>query len=404
MRKITHLSKTAIKLLPACVLAVMVMPAHSVFIDQPNVKNGLRFYAGTSLSPAFTTASRKFTYTYGDPSIYRGTSAQQIEQMFADQDKKLTDNELRLSGMSGGYIELYGAQAIHKDLTVSASVLLDGGEGGIGNYGAYWGLTADYDRVGRLTVGGRNNGLGVGKTGIGMLNTLNDSGMNIVARYTRIPDLTITGYHMFNQSADLRNDRDSGWHKSNGLSAQYTFSPSSQQRVTMALGGSRSKGHNNPYYFDAVSKADAYMAGLSYRYNKAILSADYGIRNEKYNGALIDEIDVKTYGAKLDYEFTPRLTANISYAHRGAQNNRPISFNDWLAWGLRGADQRDYIESKLFNEVKQDRYSAGLSYKLWENVSLNGSVTSLQTKNYLTEGQFSKREELTTSIGASFNF
>lgn len=404
MRKITHLSKTAIKLLPACVLAVMAMPAHSVFIDQPNVKNGLRFYAGTSLSPAFTNTSRKFTYTYGDPTIYRGTNAQQIEQMLADQDKKLTDDELRLSGMSGGYIELYGAQAIHKDLTVSASVLLDGGEGGIGNYGAYWGLSADYDRVGRLTVGGRNNGLGVGKTGLAMLNTLNDNGMNIVARYTRIPDLTITGYHMFNQSADVRNNREIGWHKSNGLSAQYTFAPSSQQRVTMALGASRSRGHDEVPFWDVAAKADAYMAGLSYRYNKAILSADYGIRNEKHNGVLVDELDIKTYGAKLDYEFTPRLTASISYGHKGTQNSRPVSFNDWLSWGIRGASQNQTIEGKLFNEVKQDRYAASLSYRLWENVSLNGSVASLQTKNYLAEGQFSKREELTTSIGASFNF
>lgn len=404
MRKITPLSKLAVKLLPACVLAVMAMPAHSVFIDQPNVKNGLRFYAGTSLSPAFTTTSRKFSYTYGDPTIYRGTNAQQIELMLADQDKKLTDDELRMTGVSGAYLELYGAQAIHKDLTVSASVLLDGGEGGFGNYGAYWGLSADYDRVGRLTVGGRNNGLGVGKTSLTMLNTLNDSGLNVVARYTRIPDLTIAGYHMFNQSADLRNREEDGWHKSNGLSAQYTFSPTSQQRVTVALGGSHSKGHKMPSWWAQQAKADAYMAGLSYRYKNAILSADYGIRNEKYNGVLVDEIDIKTYGAKLDYEFTPRLTATLSYGHKGTENSRPISFEDWKDWGLRGTSFNQTIEGKLFNEVEQDRYSLGLNYKLWDNVSLNGSVTSLQTKNYLTGGQFSKREELTTTVGASFSF
>lgn len=408
MRKITHLSKTAIKLLPACVLAVMAMPAHSVWIDQPGVKEGLRFYFGTGISPSLTTTSKKFNYTYGDPTIYRGTNAQQIEQMLADQDKKLSDEELRLSGFSGAYAELHANQAINKNWRLGGSVLIDGGAGGIGNYGAYWGVSADYSNLGttiaRFTVGGRGNGLGVGKTGLVMLNTLNDSGLNLVARYSGVPDLTITGYHMFNQSADVRNNELGGWHKSNGLSVSYNFMPSAQQQLTLAAGASHSRGHETPFYWNTTAKAKAYMAGLSYRHNKATVSVDYGVRTDQYNKVLVDKIDIKTYGAKLDYKITPRLTANISYGHKESQNSKPISFNDWVNWGLRNPSQNDNIESRLFNQVKQDRYALGVNYDVWNNVSLNGSVAKLQTKNYMTEGQFSKREELTTSVGASFSF
>lgn len=402
MRTMTPLSKLAVKLLPACVLAVMAMPAHSIFIDQPNVKNGIRFYLGTELSPSIGTTTRKFHYTYGDPAIYGATGS--MAQVLADQDKKLTDDQIRLNGLGAGYLELYASQAIHKDLRVGGSILLDGGVGGFNNYGAYWGLTADYSKVGRLTIGGRNNGLGVGKTGLTMLNTLNDSGLNVVARYTGIPDLNIHAYHMLAQSADIRNRAEQGWHKSNGLSMQYAFNPTAQQRFTFALGASRSRGHEAPTTWFQQAKADAYMAGLSYRYNKATFALDYGIRNDKFNGNLVDEIDTNTYGAKFDYKITPRLSASVSYGHKHTENNRPISLNDWVSWGLRSPSSNTTVESRLFNEVKQDRYELGATYQLYNNISLNGSVSQLKTKNYLDKGEFSRREELNTRIGASFSF
>lgn len=406
MRKMTPRFRMAVKLLPASLLLAMAMPAHSVYIDQPGVKNGLRFYFGTSISPSLSTTSRTFHYTYANPAIYGPTG--NITQVLADQDKKLTDEELRLSGFSGAYAELYASQAINKNWRLGGSVLVDGGAGGIGNYGAYWGMSADYSNTGttvaRFTLGGRNNGLAVSKTGLGMVNTLNDSGLNLVARYWGVPDLTITGYHMFRQTADVRDDTDGGWHKSNGLSVQYSFLPTAHQQLTLALGGTYSRGHKTPFYWNSTAKANAYMAGMSYRYNKATLSVDYGVRTDQYNKALIDKIDTKTYGAKLDYKITPRLTANVSYGHKESENTKPISFDNWVAWGLRSPSQNDNIESRLFNQVKQDRYSAGLSYQVWSNVSLNGSVAKLQTKNYFTEGEFSKREELTTTVGASFSF
>lgn len=406
MRKMTPISRLAVKLLPASLLLAMAMPAHSVWIDQPGVKNGLRFYVGAGLSPSLTTTSRTFTYTYGNPAIYgaNGTMA----QVLADQDKKLTDEELRLSGFGGGYAELYASQAINKNWRMNASVLLDGGAGGINNWGAYWGVTADYSNLGtqiaRFTLGGRSNGLGVGKTGIGMLNTLNDSGMNLAVRYTGTPDLTVAAYHMFNQSADVRNRELGGWHKSNGLSVSYSFLPTAHQQLTLALGGSHSRGHETPFYWNTTARSNAYMAGMSYRHNKATLSMDYGVRADQYNKAFVDKIDIKTYGAKLDYKITPRLTANVSYGHKESENSKPISFNDWVRWGLTNPSQNENIESRLFNQVKQDRYALGVSYDVWNNISLNGSVAKLQTKNYMTEGQFSKREELTTSVGASFSF
>lgn len=412
MRNITPPSmKFAHKLLSICVLAAFAMPAYSVIIDQPAVKEGKRFGIFASVNPSFSHASERFTYTMANPSIYGPTGT--LEQVLKDQDRHDTDEQVKFDGLNTAQIEMYSSTRLTKKLVLSGSVLLFGNaERSMGNYGAYWGASldfGDYGELGRISAGGINNGLRVGKTSLPMLNTLNDSGTNISGRYTGIPDLTLSAYHMLAQSADVTNRRSTGWHGSNGVAAEYKFDFAPRHNFTIAAGTSLSKGHEMPAVWNDRAKGKAYMTGLAYEYGDAKVALDYGKRKDSYNGVYVDDIKTETYGIKLDYEITPRLSANLSYGHKGTENTKPISYSDWESFGLgvgyRNNDRsRTNIEERLFNTTKQDRYGVGLTYDIYKGISINASVSNLKTRNYVQEGEFTRRERLDTSIGASFSF
>lgn len=396
--------KHAPKALTLCLLAATAMPANAVFIDTPAVRDGKRFGIFVSVEPTLTTTSNKFSYTYGDPSIYGANGT--IEQVLADQDRKDSDEQYRLDNVGYGLVEFYTQQKLTKKMSLGGSLLIQANPDSLTNFGAYWGTRLDFGswgELGSITLGGRNNGLSVGQTGINMLNTINDSGFNINGRYTGIPDLTLSAYHMFSQSADVRNRRTGGWHDSNGVSAKYEFNLAPRKNATIALGASRSKGHDLPFYWDAAARGKGYMAGFKAQYNDLTFAADYGEKEQRFNGLYIDDINTKTYGAKIDYEITPRLTTNISYGHKKTKNSKPIDFAFWRD-ELQTPSSNANIEEKLFNQVKQDRYGLGVNYQIYKGFSVNGSVNSTKTRNYVAEGEFSKRERLDVNVGASFSF
>lgn len=382
---------------------MLATTASAATFEIPAVKNGLNLSINGSANPRLTTEYDKFNYTYGDPKIFGSNGT--LADVLMNQDRKDSDEQLRLDGVNWTMLGVSAKQRITPKMTANASVVIEAGEGYVNNWGAYWGAWLDfgtYGEKGRITIGGQNNGLGVSQTGIGIVNTLTDGGTNINGRYMGIPNLTLSAYHMFSQSADINDNTKTGWHDSNGIAAKYDFEFAPRKTLSLAGGYSQSKGHDQIAYFNTSEKANAYLAGVSFQHNDLTVDLDYGKRNETYNGAVTHGVDKDTYGIKVNYEFTPRLQGSISYGRSQTDNKSPAPVQR-LVSSKRLEPQGDQ-EALFFHEVKKDRYSAELSYQLYQGISLTGSITNLKTRNYTDEGEFSNRKHLTFSTGASFSF
>lgn len=389
--------KPIVKFLPLSMLVALAMPAHSMWLSTPNVRDGLKMYIGGSVNPSFSNTSNEFNYTMANPAIYGPTGT--LEQVLADQDRQDADQRLKAEGTNDAGIELYTTQVITKDIDLSASTYLSYDQNSSINYGALWGVSLDFGShgdIGRVTIGDGWTRLPVKQTDVD--NIVQSTGKNISARYTRIPNLTLSGYHLFSASGDVNDRYSFGLHKSNGISADYEFDFGARKNLTVAAGFSKSKGHENAYYAQDIIKGDAYLLGASLQHNDLKLGLDYGQRKNTYNGVLWNDLKTEVYGVKATYEITPRLTGTLSYAHKTDNNSKPVSFQT-LVNGRKSVN-----EASLFEKVKQDRYIAKLDYKLYKNISLKGEVSNTRTKNYVAEGEFSRRSKLTTSVGASFSF
>lgn len=395
----THHSSTRLllKALPISMLIVANMPAHSVWIDTPNVRDGLQFGLFASARPQLTHTSDKFTYTLGDPRIYG--QAGTIAQVLADQDRQDADRRLRAAGTNSASVQIAARQALTKDLTLRGNVLLSYNPNGHSNHGALWGVSLDIDRFGSVSVGDQWTRLPVSESDAD--NIVQANGTNIAVEYTKIPNLTLSGYHMLTAAEDIRNPRDSGWHKSTGAGAQYEFNFAPRKKVSVAAGVTRSSGHKAPFWVNSVSKQSAYMGSVGYQYNDLTIGLDYGESKSRYNGAWADAIDTTVYGVKATYEITPRLKGTVSYSHRTDDNTKPIGI-DFLVEGGFGVNNNPRFPA--FDKIEEDRYKVGLDYQLYKGVSFSASVENQRTDNYVAEGKFSERSRLHTSVGASLSF
>ena len=385
------------KALPASLLVALSMPAHSVWIDTPNVRDGLQLGIFTTVNPQITHTSNKFDYTLGDPAIYGANGT--YEQVAADQDRQDADRRLRAEGVNDASVQFAARQVLTKDLTARGSVLLGYTQDGNRNYGALWGVGLDIDRFGSITVGDEWTRLPVRQTDVN--NIIQFRGTNAAIEYTGIPNLTVSGYHMFAATSDVRDRRDGGWHRSNGVSAEYEFDFAPRNKLTIAAGGAQSKGHENPFYVNHASKNDAYLVGIGYEYQDLKLGFDYGEAKAKYNDLWAGTINTKVYGVKASYEFTPRLTGTVSYAHKTDDNSKPINLQFLI-------NNRFTVNNSAafptFDKTKQDRYRVGLDYQLYKGLRLSASLENQITTNYVVEGEFSERNRLHAAVGASLSF
>lgn len=407
MRKITHLSKTAIKLLPACVLAVMSLPAYSAIkIDQPGVKNGLQFYFFSRIYPKISTTSDKFTYVLADPSIYRANRT--LEQVLADQDRQDSDKRARLSGTDSFWTHMIARQVLNKDWSVGGNILLIYTPTSNRNLGANWGLSFYHQKGLGVTVGKSYTDLRLNQTFINLSDTetltedvLANDGTNLELSYEGIPNLRVKAYHMLARSSNTDDRREFGWHKHNGVSAEYDFHFAPRNVLKVKAGTVWGKSHQNPWYVDDAIKSNAYAGSIAYHYGKAELALDYGKKHDKFNGGWWDELDTTVYGAKVGYNITPRLKTAVIYAHKEIDNSKPMD----LAYLKQiETNKEDIGERQAFRKTKKDTYRFETTYDVWNNIEVIGSVEHSKTRNFIVEGEFSKREQLTTSVGARFTF
>lgn len=384
----------------ALVSAMMSLPAHSMWLD---TSGGLSFGVFTRVSPTLTGETNTFHYTYGDPAIFDEEDDEgnyipgTLEQVLAAKDRRDADRRLRLGNNDSSSLQIAAQQVLTKDYSISGSTLLSFNENNFRNYGANWGVELMARNKGTLKIGSNWAGLDVAKTRVDDI--LSTNGTNLHLDITAVPNLTVSGFHMLAPPNDTRDRRSARLIKADGASVAYEYNMGARQSLRGAIGTIVSEGHANPFYIDVQKgKGKDTLASLSYQYEDIKLAMDVGQSTKHYNGIYRDKVDTKLMGLQVDYELTPRLHSTLNYSRSRTTNSKPVSFLNLLQYGA------DVNEGYFFHKVNSDNYRVGLSYNLYKGVSLKGSVENDRTKNFLVDGEFSRRNQTRYNAGATFSF
>lgn len=384
--------------------------AHAVWLNN-NLRDGLALGISATVSPSIIKTSSKFSYVYGDPSIYGSTAT--IEQMLANQDRRLTDERARLGGFNDAVVYIGAERRIHRDMTLYGNIGLYGqlqppesdiyGRTNQRNIAYQYGISLLHDRYGSIGLNANlaDNSDIVNKSG--MNGVLDKPISSITAKYTYIPNLTLAGYYNFPNAYDVRDIADLSYdpiHKGYGLSAEYMHSFAPRHNLTAAIGFTDTERHPELSDNAKIKNKTAQSIGISYQLDNWTLSADYGKAEESFDGSVISKADIDAYGLKVNYEFTPRLNAYATYgkykSDKHGANDSSLSFDALKVVGVN--------EANFFDQVDRSSYGLGVDYQLYNHISLQGSAIQTQTDNYVTEGLFSKRKSNTIMLGATFSF
>ncbi len=380
------------KVVSLCVLAAMSLPAHSMSLE---TKNGLNFGMYATVAPTVSQNSSKFTYVYGDPSIYgrRGT----IERVLADQDRQDSDRRARMPNSATAGLQLYANQALTKTWALSAGTLMVYYPEGTAFWANPWGISLAAKNYGKVTVGDLWTRLDVRQTEVDDI--LSYEGTNVRVDVSAIPDVTISAYHMLTASKDVRDPSDDGLHKSNGVAVTWenNFAPRHNLKTTIAY--AKNQHHETPWFADKPISADAKFVSLGYQNQDWKFAVDVGRKSEKFNGFAFGDVTTDVLGVQVGYEITPRLTTQFNYSHRTTDNSNPVTFKDLTLKFRRGIN-----ETMIFDKVTQDRYGAKVNYELHSGVTLFGEAEQTKTRNFLTDGEFSRREFTQYNAGVRFTF
>ena len=394
--------------------------ASAAWLDN-NLRNGLQLGISGTVGPSLAKNTDKFTYLYGDPGIYgaNGTMA----NVFADQDRRDTDERTRLSGLDSASVYFSANQMLTRDVSVYGTVGLWMTPSESSRRGYSYGATITHSKIGSLGVNSNSAFATANIATSGTYNPLDTAGSAVSLSYIAIPNLTLSAYHAFPQSGDTRSTTDAGLHSGHGVAAVYKYSFAPRHNVTFGAGYTKGErnvdfygdgstwtyGYGDRYtdYWGRVMTAPkikkATAVGLSYQLDDWTLSVDGGKSTEEFAGEFYNRAKTDNYGVRVDYEFTPRLTTYASYGERkskkdGVDGNQ-ISYQNFLSSGVLGVN-----ETLVFDEVKQKQYTVGATYDLYHNITLTGEVSNTKTKNYIAEGAFSKRDSLNYLAGMSFSF
>lgn len=381
-----------IKAISALALSLLAIPCHSVWLDSPEVKDGLSLLFWGSVNPKIGAESNRFTYL-GDPKIYPQSTS--VADILADKDRQDSDRRARLSGTSTASLQLFARQVLTKDVSIAGGTLLSFNTNS-GEVIAPWGISAEFNNIGDITVGDNWTRLDGSQTEAD--NLLQERGRHIGLSYEQIAGLNVRAYHMFNATSDTRDHKAAGWHKSNGASISYRYDFAPRKELIVAVGATKSKGHDSPFYVSSPKTGKAMQVSTSYQHNDLKLAFDVGQKQQVFNGILNDKLKTTSWGVKADYEITPRLSTSLHYSRLQDNNSKPLSIDDFV----RRRFQAD--EERFFAKRIQERYGTTLDYQLNKGISLSGTVENTKTINYLSDGPFSKRNQLQYNAGIRFAF
>lgn len=389
---------------------MFITQANAVWLSN-NLRNGLTFGISGTVNPSLTQTKSKFSYVYGDPTIYGSTGT--IERVLADQDRRLTDERARIGGFNDATIYFGVEKRIHRDMSLY---------GNVGLYGQlqppesdYWsryfqrniayqyGINLMHDKYGSIGFNANpfDNSDLVNKSGFN--GVLDNPVSAISAKFTGIPNLTVASYYNFPSAYDTRNVADTAHdpiHEGYGISADYTYSFAPRHNLAGAIGFTDTQRHAELNSNTVAKDKTAQGIGLSYQYEDWTVSANYGKATETFDGSVISDTDIDSYGLRVNYEITPRLN---TYAIYGKYKSDKHGATD-TALSFDSLKSRGVYESNFFDQVDRTSYGIGADYQLYNYITLKGGITQTKTENYITEGLFSKREATAITAGASFSF
>lgn len=408
--KFTYLSR----LMGGGILATAsIVPAQAVVLDN-NLRNGLDFMIGSSISPAIVESSQKSTYHYGDSrafDVYYGDPTTPVklgtvEDVLANQNKKETDERARLDGFGSAVVWFVASQRLTRNTTIEGEIDLYGSQEGL--YPSSFGLTFYNDMFGSVGI---KTDSGMVTSGANMTQTFNNldyAGSAVTVSYTNIPNLTLSAYHAFPATEDTRYV-DASLHGGHGVYARYVKPFAPKHSLTGAMAYTHGKRHVELSSDSIAKKKNAYGIGLQYQYQDITLSLDGSRSDETLSGALVDNIDSNAYGVRLAYQATPRLSAYAYYGERDtkkvATQGNNLSFDTLIGEVARSANGVSGLTyDVLFDKVAQKRYGIGTSYNLYRGISLSASVGKDERVNYLTDGKFSETDTAEYRIGMNFRY
>lgn len=385
---------------PACLALIgasfITTPAFGAWLDN-NLRDGLNFAVSGTVAPSLGKTHSNFRYVYPNKDI-AGNPAE-IEAMLAGIDRQEADERARLDGFDSAAIWLVTQKRLNRNLSLSGNVLLYGMPSGFDKGTLYYGLNLRHDTYGSLGINSGNSFDTSDITPSRTYNPLDSQSTALSLSYTQIPNLTLTGFYAFAESPNT-SFVDTALHKGYGVGASYEFDFAPRHNLTLGAGYTDGKRHVD-LKDDRVSKQkQATAVGINYQYQNWTLGVDAGQAKEDFDGRRIASTDSKNMGVRVGYEFTPRLSAFMSYgtkvSDKVAQQDKALDFASLATRGIN--------ESNLFDKVEQKMVRVGAEYEVYSGISINANVSSNKTTNYVSEGKFSERDSLSYNTGVTFSF
>ena len=389
----------------ACLIAAAAVAAPLSAHAAYNVysKDGLTLDIGGNVTAQFSKQHNRFTYTHDSARYYYDYDLEKWETAQANYDIETSDRRSRLGFERGSsWLQFRGQQRINQYLRATGTVQL-------GYYKNDLNLTEanvalDLRNVGSISFGKQFLHSGY-VTRTGTYYPLEHFGnASIRADYTGVPELQVSAYHLFPSQDDVRKTDNVNEIQGNGISATYRLRIAPDHSIRFGAGYTQSKRNSADNVKWASKKKHAAAGSIEYKYRDFTIAGDIGYEKEKIDIATLGQARSRYYGLKAEYAFTPRFKMAAGY---GVKNTKKTAgslgaFNTNAAWNQPNfiAANEEYVVPK----IKRRKAYLKADYDLRENVTLYGRADVETVKNYVDDGEFSKRRHNEFTSGISLTF
>lgn len=396
--------------LTSVAFASLAVSAHAASLNRTYNNGGTSISIDGTIAPSYNKRISTFEYLRNDSRAFdmadeKGIVAGTLEEVLASKSQDLTDERLRMSGVNNSYINI----GVNQMLTHNINAYTNLGLVHTPNSDAFVvGDISFYDyKVGSVTLGASGY---LPTSSVATSSTYNvldsQAGGYIAGEYTKIANLTLGGYYAF---AELHNGNpmDIGLRRGYGATASYKHSFAARNNLSMRAGFSKGERRGDLADNRVARDQTGYMLGLKYDYYDLSLGLDGGVSNADFYGNVINDAKTTAVGARLGYDFTPRVSAYGYYGVQETKSNASTGvtldtrtlLNNTVPFGTRAIDER-----QLFKTIKSDMYGIGVRYRHNSNLSFNASAGSDNTKYSLSDGDFAKQKNQNYTVGVSFSF
>ncbi|MDO4222966.1 MAG: hypothetical protein Q4D05_02925 [Acinetobacter sp.] len=393
------MKRTALYLSLATIAATTFISTSAHAVYNLYKKDGLSLDVNGEVNVYAT--SRDTTYNFDYPSwAYTASNGAWVAN---GAHEEWRDRQTRLGYDNGSsWLEFRGSQRLDNGYRVTGTVGFGYWDGSM--YSSNASLAVDKQGLGSLSFGRQYLHTGyVTRTGTYTpLDTFAASSVRL--DYTGIPNFQASAYYIFPSIDDVRRTSNSATVEGAGVSASYLIPFADNHSVRLAAGYSDSKRNPATTGVERVS-TDSKGGALSVEYRVAGLTvaADVGQDEEEFDGNYIRSAESNYYGAKIGYDFTPRINLTAGYGVKNTEKTTQDGVTLTAAQTTTAAAVRGY-ETVLFDEIKQKRAYVTASYYLRENFRLFARADQYKNTYILGNTDFSRLKDTEIRGGVSFMF